>query len=127
MWSLGCIMAELLTRKVLFNGQSEIEQINKIFTIMGTPTEENWPGHKKLKVMERVSHCTLANCVFLQFCPSRLPSLSPEHSVDLGYTVPSVSLGLLHPVFHRMAFSKGLLCTKRGTHTLTHPWFLSEK
>jgi cell division cycle 2-like protein len=55
MWSLGCIMAELLSKKVLFSGQSEIEQINKIFSVLGTPTEENWPGHKKLKVMERVS------------------------------------------------------------------------
>ncbi|KAK9902816.1 hypothetical protein WJX75_007237 [Coccomyxa subellipsoidea] len=53
MWSLGCIMAELLTKKVLFDGQSEIEQIKKIFEVLGTPTEENWPGHKKLKNMDK--------------------------------------------------------------------------
>ncbi len=29
-WSMGCIMAELLTRKPLFKGKSEIELINKV-------------------------------------------------------------------------------------------------
>ena len=31
MWSLGCIMAELLTKKVLFDGQGEIAQLDLIF------------------------------------------------------------------------------------------------
>ncbi|CAG9856462.1 unnamed protein product [Phyllotreta striolata] len=43
-WSLGCIMAEMLTRKALFPGESEIDQMYRIFKIMGTPTEENWEG-----------------------------------------------------------------------------------
>ncbi len=54
MWSLGCIMAELLSKQVLFNGDGEIAQINKIFAMLGTPTEENWPGYKKLKIMQQV-------------------------------------------------------------------------
>lgn len=57
MWSLGCIMAELLTKKVLFDAQSEIEQVKKIFDLLGTPTEENWPGHKQLKNMDKVRAC----------------------------------------------------------------------
>ncbi|XP_028153092.1 cyclin-dependent kinase 2 [Diabrotica virgifera virgifera] len=43
-WSLGCIMAEMLTNKALFPGDSEIDQLYKIFKVMGTPTEENWEG-----------------------------------------------------------------------------------
>ena len=54
MWSLGCIMAELLAKKVLFAGQGEIQQLDAIFKLLGTPTEQSWPGHKRLKVMERV-------------------------------------------------------------------------
>jgi cell division cycle 2-like protein len=30
--------------KPLFNGQSEINQINKIFKELGTPSDKIWPG-----------------------------------------------------------------------------------
>ena len=42
-WSCGCIMAELFLRKAIFAGQYEMDQLNKIFDIIGTPTEEDWP------------------------------------------------------------------------------------
>nr|WNT93103.1 CDKG1-1 protein [Phyllostachys edulis] len=48
MWSLGCIMAELLSKEPLFNGKTEIDQLNKIFKILGTPNEQIWPGYSKL-------------------------------------------------------------------------------
>ncbi|KAL7147377.1 hypothetical protein ABFS83_06G103700 [Erythranthe nasuta] len=48
MWSLGCIMAELLTKKPLFNGDSEIDQLGKNYKILGTPNETIWPGLSKL-------------------------------------------------------------------------------
>ncbi|ORY61519.1 kinase-like domain-containing protein [Pseudomassariella vexata] len=44
MWSVGCIFAEMCTRKPLFPGDSEIDQIFKTFRLLGTPTEEVWPG-----------------------------------------------------------------------------------
>ncbi|WPH01062.1 cell division control protein 2 serine/threonine protein kinase [Acrodontium crateriforme] len=44
MWSVGCIFAEMATRKPLFPGDSEIDEIFKIFRILGTPTEHEWPG-----------------------------------------------------------------------------------
>jgi len=47
-WSLGCIYAEMVTRKPLFPGDSEIDQLFRIFRIMGTPTESNWPGVSSL-------------------------------------------------------------------------------
>ncbi|KVI06173.1 cyclin-dependent kinase G-2-like [Cynara cardunculus var. scolymus] len=48
MWSVGCIMAELLAKKPLFDGNRELEQINKIFRTLGTPNETIWPGYLKL-------------------------------------------------------------------------------
>ncbi|XP_015166421.1 cyclin-dependent kinase G-2-like isoform X3 [Solanum tuberosum] len=48
MWSLGCIMAEMLCKEPLFNGKSEVDQIDKIFRILGTPNETIWPGFSKL-------------------------------------------------------------------------------
>lgn len=48
MWSLGCIMAELLSKEPLFNGKSEFDQLDKIFKTLGTPNEKIWPGFSKL-------------------------------------------------------------------------------
>ncbi|KAK3014206.1 hypothetical protein RJ639_008951 [Escallonia herrerae] len=48
MWSLGCIMAELLSKQPLFNGKTEFDQLDKIFKTLGTPNETIWPGFSKL-------------------------------------------------------------------------------
>lgn len=36
-WSVGCIMAELILLKPLFAGTDHIDQLTKIFDIVGTP------------------------------------------------------------------------------------------
>jgi cyclin-dependent kinase 7 len=43
-WSVGCIFAELLLRVPYFPGNTDIEQLCRIFTARGTPTDETWPG-----------------------------------------------------------------------------------
>lgn len=47
-WSLGCIFAEMMTREPLFPGDSEIDQIYRIFRKLGTPDETVWPGCTQL-------------------------------------------------------------------------------
>ncbi|KAI9250331.1 Pkinase-domain-containing protein [Sporodiniella umbellata] len=42
-WSVGCIMLELFTKKAVFNGIDEVSQLDLIYKIMGTPTVESWP------------------------------------------------------------------------------------
>ncbi|VDN05166.1 unnamed protein product [Thelazia callipaeda] len=48
-WSIGCIAAEMATKKVLFMGDSEIDQIFRIFSLMSTPNENTWRGCSKLR------------------------------------------------------------------------------
>jgi serine/threonine protein kinase len=48
-WSIGCIFVELVTKQALFTGDSEIDQLYRIFRILGTPNEEVWPGVSSLK------------------------------------------------------------------------------
>ncbi|XP_074622971.1 cyclin-dependent kinase 2-like [Acropora palmata] len=43
-WSIGCIFAEMITRRALFPGDSEIDQLFRIFRTLGTPDENLWPG-----------------------------------------------------------------------------------
>lgn len=47
-WAVGCILAELLLRIPFFPGESDLDQLTKIFMAMGTPTEETWPGMESL-------------------------------------------------------------------------------
>jgi cyclin-dependent kinase 8/11 len=51
MWAVGCIFAELLTLKPLFQGVEDkstpnpfqLDQLDKIFKVLGHPTLEKWP------------------------------------------------------------------------------------
>jgi cyclin-dependent kinase 8/11 len=52
MWAVGCIFAELLTLKPLFQGAEvkatpnpfQLDQLDKIFKVLGHPTLEKWPS-----------------------------------------------------------------------------------
>ena len=48
MWSVGCILVELLLGKPLFPAKTDAAQIHLIFKTMGVPTEGSWPGHTEL-------------------------------------------------------------------------------
>lgn len=47
-WAIGCILAELLLRVPFLPGDSDLDQLTKIFQALGTPTEDCWPGVKLL-------------------------------------------------------------------------------
>ncbi|XP_035706709.1 cyclin-dependent-like kinase 5 isoform X1 [Folsomia candida] len=49
MWSAGCIFAELANSgRPLFPGSDVEDQLKRIFKLLGTPTEDTWPGHNQL-------------------------------------------------------------------------------
>ncbi|KAL5115949.1 negative regulator of the PHO system [Pleosporales sp. CAS-2024a] len=47
-WSAGCIMAEMYTGRPIFPGTTNEDQVQKIFRLMGTPSERSWPGISQL-------------------------------------------------------------------------------
>lgn len=47
-WSAGCVFAEVILRKPIFPGQVELNQLQLIYEVTGTPTEETWPGYDEL-------------------------------------------------------------------------------
>ena len=83
MWSVGCIFAEFILQKPLFQGKSEIDQLNLIFKVynvqthrhdilthmlthmlthththtqeLGNPNDQIWPGYSDLPIAKKVS------------------------------------------------------------------------
>lgn len=55
MWSVGCILAELIGRKPLFPGRDSFHQITLIISILGTPPPEETQGSTNKKSKDYVS------------------------------------------------------------------------
>jgi len=47
-WSVGCIFAEMINGRPLFPGNTDADQLQKIFKVLGTPSEASWPTMKEL-------------------------------------------------------------------------------
>ncbi|KAI9880932.1 MAG: kinase subunit of RNA polymerase II carboxy-terminal domain kinase I [Pleopsidium flavum] len=44
-WSAACVLIEIFTKHAIFPGDGgEINQLDKIYCVMGTPTRSEWPG-----------------------------------------------------------------------------------
>lgn len=43
-WAIGCVFAEIILRTPLFPAETDLEQLAKIFNVLGTPSNENWPN-----------------------------------------------------------------------------------
>ena len=55
MWSIGCIFAELFDKVPLFRGRGEMDQLAKIFNVLGTPNENRWPGISEMPLFKTVN------------------------------------------------------------------------
>ena len=51
MWSSGCILGELLAHKPLLPGKSEINQIELVIDLLGTPNDSIWPEFSSLPAL----------------------------------------------------------------------------
>lgn len=95
LWSVGCILGEMILNEVLFYGDCEIGQLFTIFNRLGTPTETSWPGMRSLPYYSEM---------FPKF-ESQLAELFGGSSLDLISRLlaypPETRLGsamaLLHP------------------------------
>lgn len=75
MWSVGCILAELLGGRPFFKGRDYVDQLNQILHILGTPNEETLSRIGSPRAQEYVRN--------LPFMPKKsFPSLFPNANPD---------------------------------------------
>jgi serine/threonine protein kinase len=53
MWSVGCIFAELMSKRPIFMCRSEDEVLQKVFYMLGTPSESYCPQYLSLRKFDR--------------------------------------------------------------------------
>ncbi|KAL8040587.1 hypothetical protein ABFX02_10G108300 [Erythranthe guttata] len=68
LWSLGCIFAELFSLEPIFPGNSDIDQLGRIFSILGNLTEEVWPGCVQLPDYKIISFGKVEKPIGLEAC-----------------------------------------------------------
>ncbi len=102
-WSIGCIMAEMYTGRPLFPGTTNEDQLQRIFRLLGTPSERTWPGISQL--------------------PEYKPNLQMQiyATQDLRLVLPQIDeLGL--DLLKRMLQLRPEMRIS-ATNALRHPWF----
>uniref|UniRef100_A0A7N6BV87 cyclin-dependent kinase n=1 Tax=Anabas testudineus TaxID=64144 RepID=A0A7N6BV87_ANATE len=104
MWGVGCILYEMATGRPMFPGATVKEELHLIFRLLGTPTEDTWPGIS--------SNEEFRSYLFPQYRPQALinhvPRLDTE-GIDL------LSALLLYDTRSRIS----------SEAALRHPYFLS--
>lgn len=110
MWSVGCIMAELILRSPLFPGANEIDQVEKIVSLLGTPKEEDWAHLQTLK------HAALLH--ISKPLPSRLRDKFPLISFIGDPTLSELGLNLIEEMLQYNPLRR-----ITAAEALRHPWF----
>ncbi|CAH8389437.1 unnamed protein product [Eruca vesicaria subsp. sativa] len=102
MWAMGAILAELLSLRPLFPGASEADEIYKICSVIGSPTEQTW--------LEGLNLASVINYQFPQLPGVPISSLMPYASAEAVNLVkrlcswdpsnrPTAAEALQHPFF----------------------------
>ncbi|CAM9553810.1 unnamed protein product [Chrysoparadoxa australica] len=89
MWSLGCIFGEIVLGEPMMKGKGEVDQMNKIFNVLGAPSEDKWPGWSKLPLANQVK--------WSQGSASKLRDMFPATSFSGGPILSKVC-PMLSPV-----------------------------
>ncbi|ETI29682.1 CMGC/CDK protein kinase [Phytophthora nicotianae P1569] len=100
MWSVGCIFAEMLLRRPLADGSSDIDQLSKIFAALGSPAENGWDEASELPFFLRFkdTNPTPLTEQFSMLSPAGVELLSQMLQLDPKKRI-SVRAALQHEFF----------------------------
>eukprot|EP00808_Paulinella_micropora_P023808 g7257.t1 len=126
-WSAGCVAAELLLGSALFQGKDSLKQLECIFEILGTPTEEDLEPLTDPKAISWIrKHCKIPPTPLSNHFPpsidplaidllARMLSFSPRNRI-------SAADALLHPYLaqaRREALALDPHCEKKASNRLS--------
>ncbi|KAJ3256262.1 hypothetical protein HK103_005625 [Boothiomyces macroporosus] len=109
LWSIGCIFAELIDNSPLLPGKGEIDQLSKIFQLLGTPNETSWPGYYDLPNTRTVNFANQPNnnltSKFAYLSPLGLDLLNKFLTYDPQKRI-TASEAMEHPFFKESPLPK---------------------
>uniref|UniRef100_A0A8C5BE91 Protein kinase domain-containing protein n=1 Tax=Gadus morhua TaxID=8049 RepID=A0A8C5BE91_GADMO len=100
MWGVGCILYEMAAGRPLFPGSTVDDELHLIFRLLGTPTEENWPGITSIEEFKSYKFPKYKPQPFInhtRVCFESKKRISAEEAMKHGYFR---SLGLRVPTLH---------------------------
>uniref|UniRef100_A0A7S4VRV9 Mitogen-activated protein kinase n=1 Tax=Alexandrium monilatum TaxID=311494 RepID=A0A7S4VRV9_9DINO len=107
-WSVGCILCELIGRRPIFTGKDHLDQIKKIFQVIGTPTEDDlgWlpPRSPARGFIKKAAVCTKQpwNTIYPSATPSgiyaieQMLTFNPERRATVQETLTFKYYETLH-------------------------------
>ena len=107
MWSVGCILAELLGGRPFFKGRDYVDQLNQILRILGTPNEETLSRIGSPRAQDYVRNLPfMSKKIFQQLFPSanpdaldlldRLLAFDPSHRITVEQALEHKYLHIWH-------------------------------
>jgi CTD kinase subunit alpha len=107
-WSAACVLVEIFTRHAIFPGDgSEINQLDKIYNVLGTPSRSEWPGVSELQWYELLRPAARISSTFEEKYRERV---SPE------------AYELLQAMFQYDPANR-----PTASDVLEHPYFVTEE
>ncbi|CDM28090.1 hypothetical protein DTO013E5_3984 [Penicillium roqueforti] len=102
LWGVGCVFGEMFKGKPILAGNSDLNQAELIFNLVGTPTEENMPGWSQLPGCEGVKNFAYKrgnlHGVFKDLNPAAISLLSEFLKLDWRKRINAMD-ALKHPYF----------------------------
>ncbi|KAL4883118.1 Serine/threonine-protein kinase bur1 [Aspergillus karnatakaensis] len=132
MWGVGCVFGEMFKGKPILAGNTDLNQAQLIFSLVGTPSEENMPGWSSLPGCEGVKNFgnrpgNLAE-VFKNQSPVAISLLTELLKLDWRKRVNAID-ALKHPYFSTppLPARPGDLPTFEDSHELDRRRFRGQR
>jgi len=103
-WSVGCIFIEMLNGRALVRGSTDTDQLQKIFEVLGTPSQANWPSVTELPDWDpdfRKFEAQSWQKIVPDLCDSGIQLLSKTLEYDPNMRVTGKA-GMAHEYFQGM-------------------------
>ncbi|KAJ5193749.1 hypothetical protein N7472_006215 [Penicillium cf. griseofulvum] len=132
LWGVGCVFGEMFKGKPILAGNSDLNQAELIFNLVGTPTEENMPGWSQLPGCEGVKNFGIKrgnlHAFFKDLNPAAISLLSELLKLDWRKRINAMD-ALKHPYFttHPLPARPGEIPQFADSHELDRKKFRSQR